>query len=94
MIGYFLRTLAARVRASKTLYLLTLFGVALGVASVVSIQVLNQGALLAFDGSMAAVSGPRWRLAISPSGETTKVMGRPRIAGMPSGGVMPASRMG
>ena len=36
---------------------MTLLGVAVGVASVVSIQVLNQGALLAFEGSMQAVSG-------------------------------------
>ena len=36
---------------------MTVFGVSLGVASVVSIQILNQGALLAFDGSVPAVSG-------------------------------------
>jgi putative ABC transport system permease protein len=57
VIPYLARSFRRQVRESRTLFLLTLFGVALGVASVVSIQVLNQGALLAFDGSMAAVSG-------------------------------------
>jgi putative ABC transport system permease protein len=57
MIRYLGRSLARQVRESRTLFLLTLAGVALGVASVVSIQVLNQGALLAFDAGMQAVSG-------------------------------------
>ncbi len=57
VIPYLARSLRRQLRESRTLFLLTLFGVSLGVASVVSIQILNQGALLAFDGSMAAVSG-------------------------------------
>ncbi|MFT5366623.1 MAG: putative ABC transport system permease protein [Candidatus Latescibacterota bacterium] len=39
------------------LFVLTVFGVALGVASVLSIQIINQNALAAFEGSMQAVSG-------------------------------------
>jgi putative ABC transport system permease protein len=39
------------------LFVLTVLGVALGVASVLSIQILNQNALAAFEGSMHAVSG-------------------------------------
>ncbi len=57
MIVYLARSLRRQVRESRTLFLLTLLGVALGVASVVSIQILNQGALLAFEGSRQAVSG-------------------------------------
>jgi len=57
MIPFLVRSLRRQVRESRTLFLLTLLGVALGVASVVSIQILNQGALLAFEGSMQAVSG-------------------------------------
>ena len=37
--------------------MLTVFGVALGVASVLSIQIINRNALAAFEGSMQAVSG-------------------------------------
>ena len=57
MIAYLLRSLRRQFRQSRTLFLLTLFGVSLGVASVVSIQTLNQGSLRAFEGSMQAVSG-------------------------------------
>lgn len=42
---------------ASSLYLLTVFGVALGVASVLSIQIINRNALAAFTGSMTAVSG-------------------------------------
>jgi putative ABC transport system permease protein len=57
MTGYFLKTLWVHVRSGKTLYLLTLAGVALGVAAVLCIQILNQNALSAFVGSVRAVSG-------------------------------------
>ncbi len=57
MISYLFRSLRRQVHQSRTLFFLTLLGVGLGVASVVSIQTLNQGALLAFEGSMQAVSG-------------------------------------
>ncbi len=57
MIRYFLGTLGSHFRAGRTLYLLTLFGVALGVASVLSIQVINRNAIAAFRGSVEAVSG-------------------------------------
>ncbi len=52
-----LRAALAHWRQARTLTLLTVFGVALGVASVVCIQTLNQGALAAFGGGMKAVSG-------------------------------------
>ncbi|HJS74706.1 MAG TPA: ABC transporter permease, partial [Vicinamibacteria bacterium] len=57
MIRYFLRAARAQLRSGRSLFLLSLFGVALGVASVVGIQIINLNALGAFRGSMDAVSG-------------------------------------
>jgi putative ABC transport system permease protein len=57
VISYLIRGLAARFRAGRLVFLLSVFGVALGVASVVSIQVINQNAVGAFAGSVRAVSG-------------------------------------
>jgi putative ABC transport system permease protein len=57
VIRYFLRAARAQLRSSRSLFLLSLFGVALGVASVVGIQIINLNALGAFRGSMEAVSG-------------------------------------
>ena len=57
MIAYFLRALRMHFSSGRTLFLLTLGGVALGVASVVCIQVLNRNSLSAFSGGMRAVSG-------------------------------------
>jgi putative ABC transport system permease protein len=52
-----LAAMLAHWRQARTLTLLTVFGVALGVASVVCIQLINQGSLAAFAGGMRAVSG-------------------------------------
>jgi len=57
VIRYFLRAARAQLRGGRTLFLLSLSGVALGVASVVGIQILNLNALGAFRGTMEAVSG-------------------------------------
>lgn len=57
MIAYFLRALRMHLAAGRTLYVLTVAGVALGVASVVCIQVLNRNSLSAFSGGVRAVSG-------------------------------------
>jgi len=57
MIRYFFRALAAHFRAGRMLFVLNLLGVSLGVASVLSIQIINRNALGAFEGSMRAVSG-------------------------------------
>ena len=57
MLRYFAAALAAQLSRGKTLYLFTVIGVALGVASVLSIQILNRNALGAFQGGIAAVSG-------------------------------------
>jgi putative ABC transport system permease protein len=52
-----LQATLAHWRQARTLTVLTVLGVALGVASVVCIQIINQGSLAAFAGSMQAVSG-------------------------------------
>ncbi|MBI3457356.1 MAG: ABC transporter permease [Candidatus Rokubacteria bacterium] len=54
---YYLRSLAAHVRGGPVLYLLTVVGVALGVASVLSIQIINRNAIAAFAAGVQAVSG-------------------------------------
>jgi putative ABC transport system permease protein len=55
--GYLRRALAAQFRSGKALLALSALGVALGVGSVLSIRILNQGALGAFEGTVRAVSG-------------------------------------
>lgn len=57
MIRYFQKTLWAQLRHSPSLYLLTMVGVSLGVASVISIQIINRSAVAAFEGGVQAVSG-------------------------------------
>ena len=57
MRRYFLAALRAHLRWGRGLYALTAFGVALGVGSVLCIQILNLNALGAFSGSVQAVSG-------------------------------------
>ena len=57
MIRILIRSLRRHLGHSRTLFLLAMVGVALGVASVVAIQTLNQGAMKAFDGSVRAISG-------------------------------------
>ncbi|MCZ6635278.1 MAG: ABC transporter permease [bacterium] len=57
MIRYFFQMLRIHFQAGRSLYALTVFGVALGVASVLSIQIINRNALAAFEGSVVAVSG-------------------------------------
>jgi putative ABC transport system permease protein len=57
VIRYFLKSLGAHFRSGRTLFLLSVLGVALGVASVLSIQIINLNALGAFEGSVKAISG-------------------------------------
>ena len=57
MRRYFVRSLGAHLRGGRSLYFLTIFGVALGVASVICIQIINRNALAAFRGGIQAVSG-------------------------------------
>ncbi len=57
MRRYLFRAVAKELRAARALFLLAVAGVALGVGSVLSIQILNRSALGAFAGSVRAVSG-------------------------------------
>jgi len=57
MIRYAVSALLAQVRRARLLFALTVLGVALGIASVLSIQVINRSALAAFRGGIQAVSG-------------------------------------
>jgi putative ABC transport system permease protein len=57
VIRYLARAIGAHLRAAPLLFALAVLGVALGVASVLSIQVLNRGALAAFEGTLRAVGG-------------------------------------
>lgn len=57
MIRYFFRDLLAHFQSGRSLFVLTLLGVALGVASVLSIQIINLNALGTFRGSVQAISG-------------------------------------
>jgi putative ABC transport system permease protein len=57
VIRYFLKSLATHFGDGRSLFALSVLGVALGVASVLSIQIINRNALGAFEGSMRAISG-------------------------------------
>jgi F0F1-type ATP synthase membrane subunit c/vacuolar-type H+-ATPase subunit K len=57
VIAYIRKTLASRLHHGRSLTLLAIVGVALGVASVFSVQLLNRNALAAFSGSMQSLSG-------------------------------------
>ncbi len=57
MRRYVLGAAAKEIRAGGALFALAVTGVALGVGAVLSIQLLNQGALGAFSGTVRAVSG-------------------------------------
>lgn len=57
MRRYWRAALAAAVGRGRMLVALTVFGVALGIASVLGIQIINRGALAAFRGAVQAVSG-------------------------------------
>lgn len=82
MNRYLLLALRARLHSGRSLYLLALLGVALGVASVLSIQIINQNALAAFSGSVHAVSG---NADLSVLGQTPTFSDTlyPRILGTP-----------
>ncbi len=57
MLRYFTRALGALITKSPALYALTVMGVALGVASIVTIQLINANAVAAFAASVRAVTG-------------------------------------
>jgi len=67
VIRFLWRSLRRQFSQARTLFLLSVFGVSLGVASVVAIQTLNRGAIQAFNGSVRAISG---QAALSVVGTT------------------------
>lgn len=85
MIRYFLCALRAQLHGGVALFALSLFGVAIGVASVVSIQIINLNALGAFRGSMQAVSGNAdlslmGRMPVLPETVYPQVLATPGVA--------------
>ena len=86
MIRYFLRALRAQLHGGVTLFALSLFGVSIGVAAVLSIQIINLNALSAFRGSMEAVSGDAQltivgKMPVLPGELYPKVLATPGVAG-------------
>ena len=65
---YFLRALIAHFHKAPTLFFLSVVGVALGVASVVAIQIINRNAMGAFSAGIRAVSG---EVDLTVLGQTT-----------------------
>ncbi|MFQ5929326.1 MAG: FtsX-like permease family protein [Acidobacteriota bacterium] len=68
MIRYFLKVLVTHFSRGRSLFLLTVLGVALGVASVLAIQIINRNAISAFSAGIRAVSG---EADLSVLGQTT-----------------------
>jgi putative ABC transport system permease protein len=75
VIRYLVAIAAARAKAGKTLFLLTAFGVVLGVAAVLSIQIINRNSLAAFRGSLEAVSGQADLSIMGTTAPTTTMTG-------------------
>ena len=82
MIRYVLHALRAHWRAGRALFVLTVIGVALGVASVLSIQILNAGALAAFRGGLQAIGGDA-DLAVLPRGPSLPDAVVPEVLSVP-----------
>ena len=82
MRGYFARAARAQLRGGAALRVLAVTGVALGVGSALSIQILNQSALGAFAGSVQAVSGEA-QLSVLPRGPSLPDALVPAVIGTP-----------
>jgi putative ABC transport system permease protein len=82
MRRYVLSAAAKEIRAGKALFALAVAGVALGVASVLSIQLLNQGALGAFSGTVRAVSGDADLTVLGWAGGLDEAL-LPEVLGVP-----------
>lgn len=80
--AYFRKALAAQQHGGKTLFLLTVAGVALGVAAVIGIQILNRNALAAFTGGVEAVSDRADLTVTSLTPELDEAL-YPRVLGTP-----------
>ncbi|MGC3999203.1 MAG: FtsX-like permease family protein [Anaeromyxobacter sp.] len=86
MRRYLLRALLKELRSARALFALAVAGVALGVAAVLSIQLLDAGAVGAFSGTVRAVSGDVDVTVLGWSGGLDEallpeVLGTPGVAG-------------
>ena len=84
MAGWRGRAVVKELRAAPALFLLATGGVALGVAAVLSIQLLNGSALGAFEGTVRAVSGDADLSVLGtaghlPEGLLPEVLGTPGV---------------
>ena len=82
MLRYFYRTVSAHWRTNPVLYGLTVLGVALGVASVISIRILNQSAVASFAAGVRAIGGPADIVVTGKGGRLPDPV-YPRVRGTP-----------
>ena len=85
MRRYLARAAAAQLRSGKALLALSALGVALGVGSALSIRLLNQGAVGAFEGTLRAVSGEAALSVVGtsaafPEGLYPRILAEPGVA--------------
>jgi putative ABC transport system permease protein len=85
VIRYYLRGLLAHARGGVLLYALTVAGAALGVAAVLSIQIINASAIGAFEAGLQAVSGDADLAVVARAGTLPErlfaaVLGEPGVA--------------
>ena len=80
MIRYFYRTVSAHWRTNPVLYGLTVLGVALGVASVISIRILNQSAIASFAAGVRTIGGAA-DVLVTGKGGTLPDEAYPRVLG-------------
>jgi putative ABC transport system permease protein len=85
VIRYAARALGAHLRAGPLLFALSVLGVALGVAAVLSVLVLSRGAVAAFEGALRATAGDA-QVAVLPRAGTldeailAEVLAEPGVA--------------
>ncbi len=82
MLRYFYRTVSAHWRTNPVLYGLTVLGVALGVASVISIRILNQSAIASFAAGVRTIGGAA-DVVVTGKGGTLPDTFYPRVRGTP-----------
>ena len=80
MLRYFYRTVSAHWGTNPVLYGLTILGVALGVASVISIRILNQSAIASFAAGVHSI-GSRADVVVTGKGGNLSDMVYPLVRG-------------
>ena len=80
MLRYFYRTVSAHWRTNPVLYGLTVLGVALGVASIISIRILNQSAIASFAAGVHSI-GSRADVVVTGKGGNLSDMVYPLVRG-------------